>query len=125
MAKEIKKDTEVNTYVHLIHHEGRGRKVIELGHGTWQTDGKKLNRLFRDAIEDVMREHGFSERKITEVRWTEDIVSITSKEVSGTHSAHSYDDEFGHMHVICTDALRIGKRIDSSWDEVVICFPLF
>lgn len=120
-----KKDLPVDAYVHQIRYERKmtesGEKIVrtvtELTHGNSAADHKALKKAYRDAIESLMRKDGFPKKLIQCV--VADPMAMATPEISGSHSGTDFEDDFGKIHVISTDSVRIGKRTNKVWSEIV------
>lgn len=123
---------KVDAYVHMVRHERTMtadgeikavNAVTELANGNSMADGKALKKAYLKAIESLMRKDGFGKKLISQV--LADPMAMSTPEISGTHSGTDVEDEDGRIHVISTDSVRIGKRVNTVWSEIVFRHQIY
>ena len=127
-----KNSKKVDAYVHMVRHERTMtadgeikavNAVTELANGNSMADGKALEKAYLKAIESLMRKDGFGKKLISQV--LADPMAMSTPEISGTHSGTDVEDEDGRIHVISTDSVRIGKRVNTVWSEIVFRHQIY
>lgn len=125
------KKMPVDAYIHMVRHAqtmtAEGEKTVntvtELANGNSRADGKALKKAHLKAIESLMRKDGFGKKLIRQV--LADPMAMSTPEISGTHSGTDFEDEDGRIHVISTDSVRIGKRANKIWSEIVFRHQIY
>ena len=70
-----------------------------------------------------MHKDGFPKRLIQCV--VADPMAMATPEISGSHSGTEFEGEDGKIHVISTDSVRIGKRANKVWSEIVFRHQIY
>lgn len=125
------KKMPVDAYIHMVRHEqamtAEGEKTVntvtELANGNSRADGKALEKAYKDAVESLMHKDGFPKKLIQRV--VTDPMAMATPEISGSHSGTDFEDDFGKIHVISTDSVRIGKRTNKVWSEIVFRHQIY